>query len=276
MTKKKDDVVGGAFRPREVRSATGMSHRQLQNWEQKGAAAGDRAREGGWRTYSAREMFVILINCAFREGFGVPLERLNWLRDFMLQKGADHFRYVYDRAARSRMTTFLVTDLKEIFFIGTDLDVAENFELGYFRDAEESASLFILKLNPILQQILDMAGEQLPDVRQNGYEVYWKGRKLYTAQTLEEVSILSLTRMKGIQSFRIEFRDDAPHRAVVETDEEPNADLLALLNDAPFQKVTVTQSNGKTRQLKREVSWELEKNVDESGNRIPLAIRITK
>jgi hypothetical protein len=276
MSKKKDEVVGGAFRPREVRDATGLSHRQLQNWEQKGAASGDRAQAGGWRTYSPREMFVLLIGRAFRDGFGVPLERLNWMREFMLQKGADHFRYVYDRAARSRMTTFLLTDLKETFFVGTDLDVAEYFELGYFREAEEPASVFILKLNPILNKILEMAGHELPEVEQNGYGVFKKGKKLYTAQTLEEVSILSLSRMKGIESFRVEFRNDEPHRVVIETNEEPNADLLAIVKDAPYQTVTVTQSNGKTRRLVREVSWELDKNVDENGKRVPLVIKIRK
>jgi hypothetical protein len=274
--KKKNDEKTQGFRPKDVKGATGLSYRQLHHWQTKGAASADREDERGWRNYSLREVFVIMIAQAFRDEFGVPLERLSWMRDFMLQEPANHFKYVYETATKRGMTVFLLTDLKETFVIGTDIDIAEQFELGYFRHAEDDAAVFILKLNPILNRLLERMKQPALPLGQNGYDVFHKGKRMYTAQTLEEISLLSIARMKGIDSFTVRMKNDEPDRAVIEIEEEPSADVLAVLNDSPFQKVTITNKDGRTRTLKREISVDLPKNVDDSGRRIPLVIKVTK
>ncbi len=68
------------FKAGDAKKAAGLSYRQLNDWDQKGALAGERASESGWRKFSPRELFAVLICAEIRKRFGVPVESLNWIK----------------------------------------------------------------------------------------------------------------------------------------------------------------------------------------------------
>ena len=74
-----------------MRAVGGISYRQLNDWDSKGALPTQRVRGSGWRKFDSRQLFVILVLAEIRNQFGVSIEKLAWLQKFMLQDGANHF-----------------------------------------------------------------------------------------------------------------------------------------------------------------------------------------
>src|SRR5207249_4013045 len=76
-----------------------------------------------------------------RKRYGMPLEKLVWLKSFMLQEGADHFQAAV-RMMQHGLAVFIFTDLEESFDMDADIAIADMLELGYCRYDHPHAYIF--------------------------------------------------------------------------------------------------------------------------------------
>ena len=141
-----------AFTARDAKGAAGLSYRQFNDWEARGALPSQREQEAGWREFSIRDPFVLMICSDIRKRFGVPLEKLARLKAFMLQKDVDHFNAAL-RMMKYGLAVFILTDLEEIFVMDADFAIAELLELGYCRYDARQAYVFLC-VNPLVNRML--------------------------------------------------------------------------------------------------------------------------
>ena len=86
-------------------------------------------------------MGLTLICNEIRRLYGTPVERLRFVRSFMMQEGADHLAAAIRLMAHG-LHVFLLTDLKETFVMDSDLEFRDYMELGYFRVEETRPYVF--------------------------------------------------------------------------------------------------------------------------------------
>lgn len=130
-----------------------MTYRQLNDWDRKGALPPNHGRKANWRRYTPREAFQIAVCAEIRERFGVPIEKLKFVRDFMLQEGADHLAAARRLIHERELPVFLLTDLENVFIMDTDIEFSDLLYLGYFSNDDRESFVF-LKVNPIVNRIL--------------------------------------------------------------------------------------------------------------------------
>lgn len=220
-----------------------------------------------------RDVFVQLIVRAFRHQFGLPIARLQWLAEFMLQPEANHFRYALDRA-RAGMVVLLFTNLTSVFQMETDVDLEERLHLAYFRHDGPEA-YFLLKVNPIVNELLTMTTTPAPlPITDDKYALVRKGERLSRTETLEELHALALLRTHGNRSITFEFKEDRLTQAFITREEEPGADLAKLREEEPFQEITIGTGDGSTRSVTRRISKKLLANLNKRGQRIPIVVKV--
>ena len=103
------------FSARDVQRASGLTARQLNDWDERGALPHDREGEIGWRRFSIREMFVLVVCAELRSKFGVSVERVKHVQKFMLQDGADHFAAAIRLMGVLGVALWLLTDFEGTF-----------------------------------------------------------------------------------------------------------------------------------------------------------------
>src|SRR5262245_49642497 len=106
--------VDSTYTAADLKRAAGLSYRQINEWDQKGVLPESRIDEAGWRKFSPRDIFALMVCGEIRRQFGVPVETLKWVRTFMQQKGADHLSAAIEIMAQG-MAVLLMTDLNETF-----------------------------------------------------------------------------------------------------------------------------------------------------------------
>ena len=68
-----------------------MTYRQLNDWDARGAIPGGRAGDAGWRKFSARDLFAMMVCSEIRRRVGVPVESLRYVMNCMVQNdGRNH------------------------------------------------------------------------------------------------------------------------------------------------------------------------------------------
>jgi len=140
------------FTASDVRKVGGVSYRQLNGWDSKGALPSQRVRSSGWRTFDPRQLFVILVCAELRMKFGVPIKRLAWLQKFMLQDGANHYSAALEMMRRG-LAVVIFSDLNEQFEMNLDSVIGNSIRLGYCR-YDEPQSYVLLLVNPIINKML--------------------------------------------------------------------------------------------------------------------------
>ena len=140
------------FTASDVRAVGGISYRQLNDWDAKGALPTQRVRRSGWRKFDSRQLFVILVLVDIRNQFGVSIEKLAWLQKFMLQDGANHFLAAVEMM-RLGLAVILFTDLSAQFDMNSDLEIADSLRAGCCR-YDQPQNYVLLLVNPIVNKML--------------------------------------------------------------------------------------------------------------------------
>ena len=139
----------------DVRKMAGLSYRQINNWNSKGALPGEREGKEGWNKFSARDMFALMVCSKIRMQFHVPLESIKWIQSFMQQKGKEHLKAAIGlNADYFGCTVWLLTDCKTTFIMERDYKFEDMFNRGFFRDDGPEGYIF-LKINPILNRCME-------------------------------------------------------------------------------------------------------------------------
>ena len=93
----------GTFTAGDLKEKAGMTYRQLAGWEQRGTIPLNKARKEGWRKFTIKEVFGLMVCAEVRRQFGVPLESLRWLRAQLFRADAHPRSAQYERARKKQI-----------------------------------------------------------------------------------------------------------------------------------------------------------------------------
>ena len=242
MTKSRES----SFTASDVKAATGMSYRELNKWDKRGALPNSRQSEARWRKFSPKAIFVLMVCSELRKQFNVPLESLKWLKTFMMEEGANHLAAAAEMMSVG-FNVLLLTDFKTAFEMSPDRDVADLLNLGLIRD-ESPGAFVILKVNPLVNRLLGCLKEPVQfRISEDLYgELRRIGRRVIV-QSNDELSILKLLRSGDYSKVVIQLA----HGEIVRTDVESehgalsSAAIINLIEESEFQTVSLTTQSGK-------------------------------
>jgi hypothetical protein len=236
----------------DVRDVAGLSYRQMNDWEGRGALLGSREAEAGWRKFSFLELFILLVCNELRRNFGVSVDSLRWLQKFMRQNGANHFVAAAEIMNRG-MVVLLLTDLKTTFIMNSDLDIGDFLHLGGVRN-ENAQAFVLLKLNPLVNSLLRHVDEPVElKIQHQTYRVFREIQGGLSIKSPEEMHVLQLLRDRHFSRVSVETESGEIVRLEAESNHSIRnaADLIALIDEHRYQTVTVTTQDGKIVKARR-------------------------
>ena len=186
---------------------TELSYRQINDWERRGLISEDRKRGSGWRRFSPRDLFALMICAEIRHRFGVPVERLRFVRNFMAQKGADHLQAACDLMATLGTEVWLISDLEHAFIMDSELEIHDLVEHGFLRGSDPEAYIW-LKVSPNVNKLL--ACLQKPDhlpSHGSGYRLLDELREKFGARHAQEFEVLQLLRSGAYEKVEVILAD---------------------------------------------------------------------
>jgi len=256
------------LRAKDVKDATGLSYRQLNDWESKGAVPNERKEKSKWRKFTAREVFVMSVCKEIRDSFKVPIESFGYIRSFMLQKGANHFEYSL-RMMRMGFCVYLMTDLKEFFVMDTDLEFEDLFRLGVFRGDDPQSYIFI-KVNPLVNRMLNMKNLSSIKINEEVYDSLHEFSQQSTTRTNEERELLKLIRnkaykritahLKGAKIFQVDTEEELGEEFRSKQDKE----LLKIIKEKKYQTIFLQKHDNKIVRISRKSTIKYKKATEKS------------
>lgn len=252
------------LRSSDVRDGVGLSYRQLNDWDSKGILASKKRNKSGWRKFTAREVFVLMVCKEIRDKFGVPLEKLSFIKSFMLQKDANHYQYAFEHMAYFKTAIYLLTDLKEEFIMDTDLEIEDLFHMGMFGGSNEQGYI-LLKINPLINKMLTVIGVEPCDATDYLRNIKREYRNNTTIHNSKESEILKLIRDKKYRQVTVHMKDGEIIRASTEEElsdkkrDKRDKELLSIIRDKKYQSISLKVHDGKIVRLSRTTPIKLDK-----------------
>src|SRR5712691_9228396 len=246
------DADDSSFTAGDVKHAAGLSYRQLNDWDSKGALPNSREQEAGWRKFSIRDLFVLLVCSEVRKRYGMPLERLVWLKSFMLQEKSDHFQAAA-RMMQHGLAVFIFTDLEQSFEMNADFAIADMLELGYCRYDHPHAYIFIC-VNPIVNKILTALKKPVRlEISDKVYKARWAADAKFRVQDDAELAVLDAMRDNHVKRFSVTKKWDKEILLEIEQELPEGADLNTAVSSHDFHTVTIKRHGGKNVRISRTV-----------------------
>jgi hypothetical protein len=212
------------------------------------------AKAGG---NSLREMFSLcLMVCSeLRNRFGISLEKIKFVHDFMRKEGADHLHAAVE-LMNLGLSVYLLTDFKETFVMDSDLEFEDLMTYGYFRADHPQAYVFI-RLNDIVNRLLSALKPQFELKPSNAvYHSVMKGRAKVTACTPAEMRLLEFVRQSKCDQIKVQLKDGKVVRFVVEGDLAPEEitdtkEMVGVAKESDFETVTIARHGGKITRARK-------------------------
>ncbi len=245
---------GRVYSARDVQAVAGLSYRQINDWDNRGSLPHARDNEGGWRRFSARDIFVLMVVSEIRHRFGVPVNMLDWLRDFMLQEGADHLQAAAKLMAMLGVGVWLITDLEEIFIVDSELEVMDRARHGFF-GGDHGAGYVMLKLNPLVNELLGSLSEpiHLP-AHSRGYDILHQIRERFGVRSAGEFKVLQAIRSGDFKRVEIKLENGEIRTIRTTTPQPKDVRLSDLLGEEDYQRITVVRRDGEVVAIDQEIT----------------------
>jgi hypothetical protein len=242
------------FTAGDVKNAAGMSYRQLNDWDAKGALPGQREQESGWRKFLPKEIFAIMVCKEIRDRFGTSLESLRFVRNFMLQDGADHLKAAIE-IMRNGCAVFIMTDMKKTFIMDSDLEFEDLFQCGFFRDQEDQGYVFI-QVNYLVNRLLACLKKPVAlRIHDETYRAVTQARAETTIHNEQEFAVIRAIRQGDYK--RVSLTKKNEEEMLLEVEQElslpdaARADLNSIMAEHDFQTVTVSRHAGRNTRVKQ-------------------------
>jgi hypothetical protein len=239
------------FSAGDVRRVTGLSSRQLNDWDQRGVLPHARTGGAGWRKFSPRQLFALLVAAEVRKQFGVPVERLKWMTDFMMAEGANHLQVATEMIALLGVNVWIATDLEDTFVMDSDLEMQDLFGSGGFSRVK---GLVFIRVNPLVDRFLGGGGEaiRLP-LHGRGYELL---AQMAAASVLSpsERHVLGLIRSGEYESIEVILRDGDIKRIKRSKPLDVAAKVQDLIQSEDFQSLRIHVRDGQVVSLEQQVT----------------------
>lgn len=236
----------------DVGRVTGLSYRQLNDWESRGALPGDEGREKSWRRFTTREVFVLLVLAELRKGFGVSVERLGFVQDFMLQKDANHLHAAAELMVDLGVEVWLMTDFETTFVMDTELEFADMWQHGYFGGPLNTFAF--LKVSPLVNRILSLLKQPVLPSHGRGYQIIAELHARFGARTPTEFRLLETIRTGKYDSIEVVMKDGTIDRLKASKRHDVLEDVSELLRSNDYQTVTVKTRAGRIVSVVQETS----------------------
>lgn len=241
------------YSSRDVQDSTGLSPRQQNDWDGRGLLPHERDGEEGWRRYTPREIFALMVCTEIRRQYGTRVERLKWVQQCMLEEGANHFEAAVYLMDTLGVGVWLCTDLKETFEMDSELEFTDMWQHGYFGAARERAFIF-LPINPLVNRLLSCLREPIElEAHGRGYEIMQAVRAMHGVRTPEEAMVLDLIRNEEIETVEIVSPTGSVETIRTTAKFDPSTRFAELLGE-PFQRLTVTKKDGRVVSIEQEVT----------------------
>jgi DNA-binding transcriptional MerR regulator len=239
------------FSPGEVQELTGLSSRQQNDWDNRGALPHVREADEGWRRYTPRQVFVLMVCSELRKKTGVSVERLKFIQDFMLQEEADHLASAIQLMGLLGMGVWLLTDFEKTFIMDSELEFDSLWNMGFFGGDSEQTYV-LLKVNPIVNRLLACRKEPVH------LEAHGRGRELMHltvgSNTPEEDEVLELIRSGDFEKVEVMVPNGVIETIKTTSRPDVTSRLESLLENHEYQTMHVHRRNGKVVSLQQEVT----------------------
>jgi hypothetical protein len=250
-----EDIDAPFFRACDVQLAAGLSYRQLNNWDSIGVLPNSRGAALGWRKFSYREVFALAVCSDIRSRFGVSLDALKPLQSYLLREDIDFLGDVRERMTTHLFAFYLLTDLRELFFLIPDVEFESVATRNLLR-GDAPAAFILLKINPLLSRILLCLDTPARLKTSHGaYDTFDAKRQEGTVQNEQEREVLRLVREGCFDRISIQLKDGNIVRAEAEKEipESQRRKLLNILNSRDFQTVTMTKQDGEIVRIRQKI-----------------------
>jgi hypothetical protein len=214
----------------DARQIAGVTYRQLNDWDVKGALPTQRRRGSGWRKFDPKQFFVVLVCAELRKQFGVPIEKLAWLQKFMLQEGADHFSAAVEMMKHG-LAVLILTDFSHQFDMDADFAIGDLLGMGYCR-YDEPQSYVLLLVNPMINKMLAALKEPMRlDISDTAYDALGGAQAATRVRDTAELEVLKLMRQPNISKMTVTPTND--QEVLLEIDENAERDGAAQKGQIP-------------------------------------------
>lgn len=243
----------------DVKKLAGLSYRQINNWNSKGALPGGREGEEGWHKFSLKDIFAIMVCSEIQQQFNVQLESLKWILSFMQEERTTHLEEAYKSISDFGFNIWLLTDCKTTFIMQSDLEFESLFGMGFFR-ADEPRGYILLRINPIVNKILSCLTTPIElKTHDRVYRVIRQVKNEASSQCVEELEVLRLIRDGSYKHINVRLKNG---RIICAEAEEEITDfdrdqILKVIEQNKYQTVTITKHDGKIVRLSRKIPFKL-------------------
>jgi DNA-binding transcriptional MerR regulator len=240
-----------AFSSSELQEAAGLTYRQINDWDDRGALPNDREGDRGWRKFSLREIFIVMVCNEIHLQFGVPVARLQFVQECMLQDDADHLSAAIQLMSVLGVGVWLMTDLEETFVMGSELEFRNLMEPGYLRAETERGYLFV-NLTPLVNRLFEVSDEgETIKPHGRGYEILRELRSQESVRNAAELKVLKAIREGAFD--RIEITLDNGNVRTLHKIDHPDISMSidAFVKEHPYQSLNIAVRQGGVASLER-------------------------
>jgi len=196
------------YTARHAKELAGLSYRQLNDWEQRGALPGEDDRDGeAWRRFSPSEMFALMICGELKREYGIPLEKLKFILESISGGGDAHFRRAIWLVEQG-VSTLLITDMTKTLMIESDLEVEDLVFSEFFRANAFKHSL-ILRLNGLVEALIPLLENHETRARDESiYRLKYQVDAALRVHTIAELELLQAVRNGDFDTITLKIRNN--------------------------------------------------------------------
>ncbi len=252
------------FTARDIRDLTGITYRQLNDWENRGLLPSSSRRGRKWRRFDDRESFAILICAQLRQQYGIPIDSMIWVKDQLLTDWQHGFYVAKTKFEMDGASVFLLTDLKHRFTILTSPDLARMSITGFF-ETSSCQHFLLLKLNRLINRMLlyEDPPFQLFESPAATHLSAIPNRQLWIRE-VGEATVLESIRKRNFREVHVQLTDGAIRTVFADQDYSGMtlSELDNLSKSWKYQTMILKKNDGEFVKTTRTVAIKPGDNID--------------
>ena len=242
------------FTAKDAKEMAGLSYRQLHDWESRDAIPSDRTRERKWRKFNNKQLFALVVCAEIRRLYGIPVEKIRFVSNFMAQEEANHFAAAVKMMSLG-LHVFLMTDFETTFVMDSDLEFNDLMQHGFFR-VEDTKPFIFLRLNEIVNRQLSMLKDPIEiEANDTVYNAIFRHKAL-GVHTQPELDLLQAVRSGEFDRIEVKLRDGMIRLIDTEGEVAPEDlnsadDAVSVKRTSEFETLVVNSRDGQVVSARR-------------------------
>lgn len=238
-----------SFKASDVKEASGLSYRQLNDWDERGALPESEDRGAKWRKYNPRDLFIIMVLAELKGQYNTPIEKLKYVKDWMSQDGANHIAAMVEKLVFLGSSLWLITDFEETFLMETEIEISDMFSFGYFH-TDKPKAYTLLNVTPLVQRLMK-AAKQNAELTTFQFDMRAEFQKNKFVKDESEEQLLEKIRSKDISKVELAMKDGSIKTLKVTQKRGLDSIIDELMEDHDFQKISYFTRDGKVVEVEQ-------------------------